>query len=182
MTIPYFGHIKDVHGFWSIWSFSVIRCSWNGRSTKLMELVSNKHLSSISWMKYRYVGSKYMHFMTANSLRPWGANNLPIYVLWSNFMMLEGSTILDLWEFKVQCMASHWQYYYHKNLWRRKAHWSSHSCTLGWAQDFQDYTFSGQPSIMQASSYAIIHVIHIFIILRLVPMRLDGSLAKYLWG
>jgi hypothetical protein len=32
-----------------------------------VELISNKHLSSISCMKCRYVGSKYMHFMTANS-------------------------------------------------------------------------------------------------------------------
>jgi hypothetical protein len=32
-----------------------------------MELVSNRHLSSISCMKCRYVGGKYMHFMTANS-------------------------------------------------------------------------------------------------------------------
>ncbi len=66
-TTPGFGHNEDMHGFWSIWCFSVIRCSWNGRSTKLMELVSNRHLSSISWMKYRCVGGKYMHFMTTNS-------------------------------------------------------------------------------------------------------------------
>jgi hypothetical protein len=33
---------------------------------KLVELVSNKHLSSISWMKCRYVGCKYIHFMTAS--------------------------------------------------------------------------------------------------------------------
>jgi hypothetical protein len=26
-TMPYFGHIEDIHGFWSIWCFSVIRCS-----------------------------------------------------------------------------------------------------------------------------------------------------------
>jgi hypothetical protein len=32
-----------------------------------MELVSNRHLSSISCMKCSYVGSKYMHFVTANS-------------------------------------------------------------------------------------------------------------------
>jgi hypothetical protein len=32
-----------------------------------VELVSNRHLSSISCMKYRYVGGKYMHFITANS-------------------------------------------------------------------------------------------------------------------
>jgi hypothetical protein len=65
MTMPYFGHIKDMHGYWSIWCFSIIRCSWNGRSTKLVELISNKHISSISWMKCRYVGDKYMYFMTA---------------------------------------------------------------------------------------------------------------------
>jgi hypothetical protein len=27
VTMPYFGHIKDMHGFWSIWCFSVIQCS-----------------------------------------------------------------------------------------------------------------------------------------------------------
>jgi hypothetical protein len=32
-----------------------------------MEQVSNKHLYSISYMKCRYVGGKYMHFMTANT-------------------------------------------------------------------------------------------------------------------
>jgi hypothetical protein len=32
-----------------------------------MELVSNRNLSSISCMKCRYVGSKYMLFMTANT-------------------------------------------------------------------------------------------------------------------
>jgi hypothetical protein len=69
-TIPYFGHIEDMHGFWFIWCFFVIRCSWNGRSAKLMELISNKHLSSLSWMKYRYVGGKYMYFMTANTPPP----------------------------------------------------------------------------------------------------------------
>jgi hypothetical protein len=31
-----------------------------------VELVSNRHLSSISCMKYRYVGGKYMHFMIAS--------------------------------------------------------------------------------------------------------------------
>jgi hypothetical protein len=67
VTMPYFGHNEDMHGFWSIWCFSIIRCSWNGRSTKLVELISNRHLSSISWMKCRYVGGKYVHFMTANT-------------------------------------------------------------------------------------------------------------------
>jgi hypothetical protein len=66
MIVPYFGHNKDMHGFWSIWCFSIIQCSWNGRSTKLVELISNKHLSSISWLKCRYVGGKYMYFMTIN--------------------------------------------------------------------------------------------------------------------
>jgi hypothetical protein len=56
-----------MHGFLSIWCFSIIRCSWNGRSTKLMELISNKHLSSISCMNCRYVGGKYIHLMTANN-------------------------------------------------------------------------------------------------------------------
>jgi hypothetical protein len=67
VTMPYFWHIEDMNRFWSIWCFSVISCSGNGRSTKLMELVSNKHLSSISWMKCRYAGDKYMHFMTSNT-------------------------------------------------------------------------------------------------------------------
>jgi hypothetical protein len=48
VTMPYFGHNEDMHGFWSIWCFSVIRCSRNGRSIKLVELISNKHLFSIS--------------------------------------------------------------------------------------------------------------------------------------
>jgi hypothetical protein len=67
VTMPYFGHNEDMHEFWSIWCFSAIWCSWNGRSIKLVELVSYKHLSSIAWMKCRYVGSKYMDFMTANT-------------------------------------------------------------------------------------------------------------------
>jgi hypothetical protein len=32
-----------------------------------MELVSNKHVSSISLTKCRYVGGKYLNFITANS-------------------------------------------------------------------------------------------------------------------
>jgi hypothetical protein len=32
-----------------------------------MELVTNRHLSHIFCMKCRYVGGKYMHFMTANT-------------------------------------------------------------------------------------------------------------------
>jgi hypothetical protein len=67
VTMPYFGHNEDMHGFWSIWCFSVIRCSWNDRWTKLVELVSNRHLSSISWIKCRYADGKYMHFMTTNT-------------------------------------------------------------------------------------------------------------------
>jgi hypothetical protein len=67
VTMPYFGHNEDTHGFWSRWWFFIIRCSWNGRSTKLVELISNKHLSSMSWMKCRYGGGKYMHFMTTNT-------------------------------------------------------------------------------------------------------------------
>jgi hypothetical protein len=70
VTMPYFGHIEDMHWFGSIWCLSVIRCCWNVRSTKLMELVSKKHLSSISWMKYRYVGGRYIYFMTANTPTP----------------------------------------------------------------------------------------------------------------
>jgi hypothetical protein len=38
---------------------------------KLMELISNRHLSSISSMKCRYVSGKYMHFMAANSSAEW---------------------------------------------------------------------------------------------------------------
>jgi hypothetical protein len=67
VTMSYLGHIEDMHGFWSIWCFSVVRCSWNGRSTKLVELVSNKYLSSLSWIKCSFVGGKYMHFMIANT-------------------------------------------------------------------------------------------------------------------
>jgi hypothetical protein len=67
VTIPYFGHIEDMHGFGSIWCFSIIRCSWNGRSTKVIEHISNKHLSSISCMKWKNVDGKYMHFMTTNT-------------------------------------------------------------------------------------------------------------------
>jgi hypothetical protein len=70
VTMPYFRHNEDIHGFWFIWRFSIIRCSWNGRSTKLVELITNKHLSSISWMKCGYVGGKYMHFMTAYTRPP----------------------------------------------------------------------------------------------------------------
>jgi hypothetical protein len=62
--------LKICMDFWYIWCFSVIWCSWKGRSTKLVELVSNNHLSSVSWMKCRYVGGKYMHFMTANTSPP----------------------------------------------------------------------------------------------------------------
>jgi hypothetical protein len=39
----------------------------HGRSTKLIELISNSHLSSISCMKCRYVGGKYLHFMIVNT-------------------------------------------------------------------------------------------------------------------
>jgi hypothetical protein len=67
VTMSYFGHNEDMNGFWSIWCFSVVRCFWKGKSTKLVKLVSNKHLSSISWMKCRYVGGKYTHFMNANT-------------------------------------------------------------------------------------------------------------------
>jgi hypothetical protein len=60
---------SDMHVFWSIWCFSIIQCSWNGRSTKLVELVSNKYLSSISYLKCKYVGSKYMHLWPLTSLQ-----------------------------------------------------------------------------------------------------------------
>jgi hypothetical protein len=46
-----------------------------------MELVSNKHLSSISCMKCRYVGSKYMYFMAANSKKVRGSIETYIYEL-----------------------------------------------------------------------------------------------------
>jgi hypothetical protein len=39
MTMPYFGHIEDMHGFWSIWCFSIIWCSWNGKSTNSWNLL-----------------------------------------------------------------------------------------------------------------------------------------------
>jgi hypothetical protein len=51
-------------------AFSIIWCSWNSKSTKLMELISNKHLSSISRMKFGYVGGRYVYFMTANTPLP----------------------------------------------------------------------------------------------------------------
>jgi hypothetical protein len=70
VTMSYFWHNEDIHGFWAIWCFSIIRCSWNGKSTKLMELISNKHLSSISWMKCRYLGGRYIYFITANTPPP----------------------------------------------------------------------------------------------------------------
>jgi hypothetical protein len=47
-------------------SLSTIRCSCSDNSTKLVKLICNKHLSSISYMKVRYVGSENMCFMTAN--------------------------------------------------------------------------------------------------------------------
>jgi hypothetical protein len=81
-STPVFGHHEDMYGFWSVWCFSVIRCSWNGRSTKLIELISNRHLFSTSCMKCRYVGTKYMHFMTANC-HHLGAPNL-----WSKPLVL----------------------------------------------------------------------------------------------
>jgi hypothetical protein len=34
-----------------------------------MKLISNKHLSSISYMKCRYVGGKYMHFYDRQQTR-----------------------------------------------------------------------------------------------------------------
>jgi hypothetical protein len=67
VTTPGFGHNEDMYGFWFIWCFFDIQCSWNGKPTKLVELVSNKHLSSISWMKCRYVGGEYMYYMTTNT-------------------------------------------------------------------------------------------------------------------
>jgi hypothetical protein len=66
-TTPGFGQNEDMYGFWSIWWFFVIWCSWNGRSTKLVERVSNGHLSSIFCMKCRHVGGKYMYFMATNT-------------------------------------------------------------------------------------------------------------------
>jgi hypothetical protein len=46
--------------------YSNIRCSCNDNSTKLIEIISNKHLSSISYMKLGHVGGKNGCFMTAN--------------------------------------------------------------------------------------------------------------------
>jgi hypothetical protein len=82
VTMPYFRHNEDMNGLWSIWCFSVIRCSWNGRSTKLVELISNKNLSSISWMKCRFVGGKYMHFMTTNTLTRLSLLRVPQQSVW----------------------------------------------------------------------------------------------------
>jgi hypothetical protein len=70
LAMFYFGHNEDMHGFWSILCFSIIRCSWNGKSTKLMELVSKKHPASISWIKFGYVCSRYVYFMTTNTPAP----------------------------------------------------------------------------------------------------------------
>jgi hypothetical protein len=63
-----------------------------------MELVSNRHLSSISYMKCRYVGGKYMHFMTTNSPAEWIilrmacdrklANRLSYSEHWINFHII----------------------------------------------------------------------------------------------
>jgi hypothetical protein len=83
LWLPYFGHNEDMHGFWSIWCFSVILCSSNGRLAKLMELISNKHLYSIYWMKCRYVGGKYMYFMTANN-HPIFVDMLCCFFFWTN--------------------------------------------------------------------------------------------------
>jgi hypothetical protein len=84
MTMSYIGYNDDMHGFWSIGCFHVIWCSWKVKSTKLAELVSNKHISSISWMKYRYVGGKSMHFMTAN--------NYLGFFAWSKWLTFLGSS------------------------------------------------------------------------------------------
>jgi hypothetical protein len=48
--------------------YSFIRHSCSDKSTKLVELVSNKHLSSISYMKFGYVGGKNRCFITANNI------------------------------------------------------------------------------------------------------------------
>jgi hypothetical protein len=48
MTTHYFGHIEDMHGFLLICCFLVIRCSWNGRSTKLVKLISS-YLLYLEW-------------------------------------------------------------------------------------------------------------------------------------
>jgi hypothetical protein len=45
-----------------------------------MELVSNKHLSSIYCMKFRYVSDKYMHFMAANRGLPDADKHHPLWV------------------------------------------------------------------------------------------------------
>jgi hypothetical protein len=74
--IPSYHIISDYALFWTYWRYAwilvhmrlfVIWCSWNGRSTKV---ISNKNLSSISCMKYNYVGGKSMHFMTTNIRHP----------------------------------------------------------------------------------------------------------------
>jgi hypothetical protein len=47
--------------------YSFIRRSYSDKSTKLVELVNNKHLSSISYMKLGYVGTNNRCFMIANN-------------------------------------------------------------------------------------------------------------------
>jgi hypothetical protein len=69
-----------------------------------------------------------------------------------------------------------------KNMWHRKAR-QLPPTSLGWVQEFLPRLHIQLASIVQArSSHAIIYDVHIFIIIRLVLMRLDGSLVKYSWG
>jgi hypothetical protein len=46
--------------------YLIIRCPWNDNSTKLMELIRNKHLFSISHLKYGNVGGENGGFFIAN--------------------------------------------------------------------------------------------------------------------
>jgi hypothetical protein len=50
VTMPCLGHIEDVHRFWSIWWFSIIWCSWNGRSkNSLNSLLISTYLLYLEW-------------------------------------------------------------------------------------------------------------------------------------
>jgi hypothetical protein len=48
-------------------SYLIIWCPWNNNSAKLMEVVRNNHLFSISHMKYGNVGGENGCFTTANT-------------------------------------------------------------------------------------------------------------------
>jgi hypothetical protein len=49
MTMPYFRHNEDMHGFWSIWCFSVIWCSWIDQQNSWNSLVISIYLLYLEW-------------------------------------------------------------------------------------------------------------------------------------